>query len=436
MLELAVFVLVYAGMFLGRIPRLQLDRTGVALLGAIALLAFGEVSLEAAARAVDLPTMALLFAFMVVSAQLRMGGFFGLLTLRLGGLALGPLGFLAGLVIVVGLLSAVFSNDIVCLAIAPLLIEICRRRGLAPVPYLLALACAANIGSAMTLIGNPQNILIGQALGLSFAGYLATATVPTLAGLAIVWGVIAWRGGLEAATSARAGDTGFLLRAPGEEPGPLPAARVAAPAAESFLGLAGAATGPAPGVDRWQMSKGLAVTLALLLIFLFTPLPREIAALAGAGLLLMSRKLHSRQMLGLVDWQLLVLFAGLFVVNAALQATGLVNQAVAGLSGWGITLADPGWLFVVTVALSNLVSNVPATMLLLPLADHALAGPILALASTLAGNLLIIGSIANIIVVGAAVQAGIRIGWVEHARVGVPVTVLSLALAAGWLAWV
>lgn len=427
MLELVIFCLVYVGMFLGRLPRLQLDRTGVALLGAIALLALGEVSLEQAAEALDLPTMALLFAFMVVSAQLRLGGFYELLATRLDRLALGPRGFLAGLVLVVGLLAAVFSNDIVCLAIAPVLIDICRRRGLAPVPYLLALACAANVGSALTLIGNPQNILIGQALGLSFAGYLVTAAVPTLAGLAVVWGVVAWRGGL---VSGHGSETRIGA-----------AAGVAA-RSDRASGVTGGSTSTdgrdsmdSPLIDRWQTVKGLAVTLALLLVFLLTALPREVAALAGAGLLLMSRRLHSRQMLGLVDWQLLVLFAGLFVVNEALQATGLVAAAVAGLAGWGIVLTDPGWLFTITVVLSNLVSNVPATMLLLPLADHALAGPILALASTLAGNLLIIGSIANIIVVGSAGQAGIRIGWAEHARIGVPVTALSLAVAAGWLAW-
>lgn len=406
MLELVIFCLVYVGMFLGRLPRLQLDRTGVALLGAIALLALGDVSLDQAAQALDLPTMALLFAFMVVSAQLRLGGFYELLATRLDRLALGPRGFLAGLVLVVGLLAAVFSNDIVCLAIAPVLIDICHRRGLAPVPYLLALACAANVGSALTLIGNPQNILIGQALGMSFPGYLAVAAVPTLAGLAVVWIIVARRGGLVGGTESGAA-----------------------------LGSGSALPDATTRADYWQTAKGLAVTLCLLGIFLFTDLPREVAALAGAGLLLMSRRLHSRQMLGLVDWQLLVLFAGLFVVNDALQATGLIDQAVAALGGQGIALAEPGWLFAATVVLSNLVSNVPATMLLLPLADHALAGPILALASTLAGNLLIIGSIANIIVVGAAAQAGIRISWADHARIGIPVTTLSLAVAAGWL-WV
>jgi Na+/H+ antiporter NhaD/arsenite permease-like protein len=395
----AVFITVYVAMFLGRLPRLALDRTGAALLGAIALIALGEVTLDDAAAAIDVPTIAILFAFMVISAQLRLGGFFGFLTRRLADLPAGPRTLLAGLIAVVALLAAVFSNDIVCLAIAPVLVDVCRRRNLEPVPYLVALACAANIGSAATIIGNPQNILIGQALSLDFAGYMRTAALPTLAGALVCWGVI-----------------GFTAR---------------------LAQSAGVAVGPAHAdeavLDRWQSAKGLAVAAALLGIFLFTGWARDVAALGGAGILLTSRKLHSRQMLGLVDWQLLVLFIGLFIVNHALQQTDLAEQVLAALAARGVDPAEPAWLFAVTVVLSNLVSNVPAVMLLLPLADHELAGPILALASTLAGNLLIISSIANVIVVESAARDGIRIGWGEHARLGLPVGLASLAVTAALL---
>jgi Na+/H+ antiporter NhaD/arsenite permease-like protein len=173
---------------------------------------------------------------------------------------------------------------------------------------------------------------------------------------------------------------------------------------------------------------------ALLVIFLFTPWPREVAALTGAGVLLMSRRLHSNKMLGLVDWELLVLFVGLFVVNHAFQQTGLTAAAVNDLAERGVNLEHPGPLFVATLILSNTVSNVPAVMLLLPVANHALAGPLLALVSTLAGNLFIVGSIANIIVVDAAARRGIAIDWRTHARVGVPVTVVTLSILAAYLA--
>src|SRR5688572_7628222 len=188
---IVIFFLVYLGMILGGLPFLQLDRTGVALLGAIALIAIEAVTPEQAVSAVHLPTMILLFAFMVVSAQLRLGGFYPWVTLRIASLRVGPAALLGAIIAVVAGLSAVFSNDIVCLSVAPVLADACARRGLDPLPYLLALACAANVGSAATLLGNPQNMLIGSALGLSFAGYAAEAAVPVLAGLAATWAVIA-----------------------------------------------------------------------------------------------------------------------------------------------------------------------------------------------------------------------------------------------------
>ncbi|HQT95196.1 MAG TPA: SLC13 family permease [Thermoanaerobaculaceae bacterium] len=393
-----VFGFVYLGMLLGEIPGLALDRTGVALLGALALIASERVTPEAAWRAVNVPTLALLFGLMVVSAQFRLGGFYAFITRKAAGARVSP-AILLGLVIAVaGGLSAVLANDIVCLAVAPLLIEGCARRGLDPVPFLLALACAANVGSAATLIGNPQNMLIGQTLHLSFVGYLGAAAVPALLGLAVVWGVVV--------ASAR----GSWFK-----PTSVPQVEEA-------------------GLNRWQTGKGLVVLGLLLLGFLFAPVPREVLALAAAAVLLTSRRMASRDILGTVDWHLLVLFVGLFVVNFALADSGTLAVATHALERGGVDLTRPGVLFPLTVVLSNLVSNVPAVMLLLPQATRPAAGPLLALASTLAGNLIIVGSVANIIVVDQAARLGIRIGWKQHARVGVPVTLATLAIAAGWLA--
>src|SRR5262245_52402679 len=159
-------------MILGGLPFVQLDRTGVALLGAIVLIGIEAVSPQEAARSIHLPTVLLLFSFMVISAQLRLGGFYPWVTVKLADLALSPPLLLGAVVAAVAALSAVFSNDIVCLSVAPVLVRACMQRELNPVPYLLALACAANVGSAATLIGNPQNMLIGSALGLSFGGYV------------------------------------------------------------------------------------------------------------------------------------------------------------------------------------------------------------------------------------------------------------------------
>ncbi len=403
----AVFLVVYLGMILGGLPFLQLDRTGIALLGAIALIGMEALTLEEAAQSIHLPTLILLFSFMVVSAQMRLGGFYDLVTRRLAALPLGPAALLGALIAVVAALSAVFSNDIVCLAVAPVLIDACRQRRIEPLPYLLALACAANIGSAATLIGNPQNMLIGETLKLSFAGYFLEAIVPVLVGLALTWALIAFA------------SRGHFAGAPD------------APAPEATCGDA---PSDVPS-DLWQTTKGLVVAFGIVGCFVFTPWPREVVALTGAGLLLMSRKLHSRDMLGLIDWELLVLFMGLFIVNHALQKTGLPAAVVADLAAAGVPLTELAPLAGVSFVLSNLVSNVPAVMLLLPSATHPLAGPTLALVSTLAGNLFIVGSIANIIVVDAAARRGITISWRTHARVGVPVTLATLAASAAWLAW-
>ena len=407
-----VFGLVYLGMILGGLPWLRLDRTGIALLGAIAMIAMGDLTPEQAALSIHLPTVLLLFAFMVVSAQMRLGGFYAAVTRRMATLPLSPAALLAVVIVVVALLSAVFSNDIVCLAIAPVLARACLARRVDPVPYLLALACASNIGSALTLIGNPQNMLIGEVLKLSFAGYLQQALVPVACGLVVVW--LALRGSVS--------NRGTAL-------GP------AAPPASPAHGVA--ADDVEPPFDRWQTAKGLLVAAALMLIFLFTDWPRDVAALTAAGVLLLSQRFHSSKVMGLIDWELLVLFMGLFVVNHALQATGLAGQALAWLAQQGADLAQTGPLFVATLLLSNLVSNVPAVMLLLPAAQGQgpQAGATLALVSTLAGNLLIVGSIANIIVVDAARRCGIEIDWKRHARTGVPVTLASLAGTAAWLAW-
>ena len=405
----AIFVTVYAGMILGGLPRLKLDRSGVALLGAIGVIGLGAMSTAQAASAVDLPTMLLLFSFMVVSAQMRLGGFYTTVTRHVAALPLGRNALLGAIIGVAGALSAVFSNDIICLAMTPVVAQLCLQRRLNPVPFLLGLACAANIGSAATLIGNPQNMLIGSVLHLPFGGYLRQALPPVLLSLLLLWAWLAWGPGHGKPTDA--------------------------PEAASMVITEGYGPLQAPPFDAWQTAKGLTVASVLLLVFLFTDWPREVAALVGAGVLLLSRRLSSSHVMGLIDWPLLVLFMGLFVVNHAFESTGLAAQAVAWLAAQGVHLADPGVLLVAGVGLSNLVSNVPAVMLLLPHLQGLQAGVTLALVSTLAGNLLLVGSIANLIVVDLAQKSGIAIDWRMHARVGVPVTLLTLGVVWAWLRW-
>jgi Na+/H+ antiporter NhaD/arsenite permease-like protein len=392
-----VFAIVYFGMMVGRIHGLALDRTGIALLGAIVLLASGRVGVREAWDAVDVATIALLLGLMIVSAQLRLGGFYSRLAVGIVHADVGPAALLGLLIAVAGLLSAVLVNDVVCLAMAPIVVEGCGRRGLNPVPFLLGLACAANVGSAATLIGNPQNMLIGQVLHLSFRHYLLLAGPPSVLGLGLTWLVIRAM---------------YRRRWHAQTP---------------------VAHAEPPAYDAWQTGKGLLVVGALMAAFLLTSWPRDVLALSAGALLLTSRRMASRPMLAAVDWHLLVLFGGLFVVNHVVETSGLLAQVFGAVRAAGVDVGRPAWLFGTTVVLSNLVSNVPATMLLLPSATYPLAGPILALSSTLAGNLLIVGSIANIIVVDQGQRLGVRITWAEHAKVGVPVTIATLLVAAGWL---
>jgi Na+/H+ antiporter NhaD/arsenite permease-like protein len=397
-------------MILGGLPRLKLDRSGVALLGAIGMIALGALSTEQAARAVDLPTVLLLFSFMVVSAQMRLGGFYAFVIWRVASIPLGRKALLAALIAVAGGLSAVFSNDIVCLAMTPVVVQLCRRRGLNPVPFLLGLACAANIGSAATLIGNPQNMLIGSVMHLPFGQYVQRAVVPVLLSLLVLWAWLAWVAGVD---------------------------EKAQPASDvSGSGAASTPMSPVLALDVWQTVKGLIVASTLLLVFLFTDWPREVAALLGAAVLLLSRRLHTADVMGFVDWPLLVLFIGLFVVNHAFDATGLAAQAVVWLGGQGMQLSDPGTLLLVGAGFSNLVSNVPAVMLLLPHIKGFDMGATLALVSTFSGNLLLVGSIANLIVVDLAQREGVLIDWRTHARVGVPVSLLTLAVLWLWVGYI
>jgi Na+/H+ antiporter NhaD/arsenite permease-like protein len=305
---------------------------------------------------------------------------------------------LALTIAVAGALSAFLVNDIVVFAMTPLLCSGLAARRLDPRPFLFGLAAASNAGSAATLIGNPQNILIGQVGELGFWWYLAAAAVPAIAGLVVTFACIAvaWRSSLSAE------------------------------AAEAFI--------PPPAVHRGEASFcGLAL-LALLILF-GTPLPREISALLVASVLVVSRTFSSRQLLDEIDLPLLILFAGLFVVNDAFSGTGLPQHAVQWLAAHGLLPERLSLLAPVSLVLSNTIGNVPAVVLIFEvwrsIPPGTLAG--LAILSTLAGNLLLVGSLANLIVAERASAAGVTLSFRDHARAGVPIALVSMVAAGAWL---
>lgn len=396
---LACFIATYLGMALGRVPGLALDRAGMALLGAIALLLAGAVAPEDIARLIDLPTLAILFGLMVLSAQFAASGFYDWCSGRIAATPIGPVGLLVLVVVAAGGLSALLSNDVVVFAMTPLLCRGLVARGLDPRPFLIALAGAANAGSAATIIGNPQNILIGQIGGLEFWSFLGLCAPPALAAMAIVLVVVwwVWRGRFQ---------TGQPFQA-----APLP-------------------TSP----NRPALIKALVASLALLALFA-SPLPKGTAVLGIAGAILISRRQSTRQVLAQVDWPLLLLFAGLFVVTGVFAESGLAAQGLAWLGLSADRLVALPWLSGLMLLGSNSIGNVPAVMLLLSvwpdLPATTLTG--MALLSTLAGNFLLVGSLANLIVVERARVEGYHLGFVDHARCGVPMTLASMAVAVAWL---
>ncbi|MDZ7314722.1 MAG: SLC13 family permease [candidate division KSB1 bacterium] len=398
-----LFVLTYIGIALGEIPGLMIDRVGIAVLGATAMVVFGGVSVSEVHRAVDLPTLLLLYSLMIVSAQLRLGGFYTRTALRITHLSTRPLLLLALIMSVSAFLSALLANDIICLAFTPVLVYSLAETRLNPVPFLLGLAAASNIGSAATIIGNPQNMLIGQVGRLDFAQFVLWCTPPALVSLAGAYGIIA---------------LAFRRRMILTQPLPFSETQTRW-----------------PEFNAWQSAKGILAVTVLVILF-FSPLPRELSAIAVSGILLLSRKLESREIMALVDWNLLVLFLSLFIVIHGITEAGLPSYLADELQRRGADLRNPYLLSGVSTLLSNLVSNVPAVMLLVKFLDphQPIQWYALAVSSTFAGNLITIGSIANLIVFEQAKPFGVTITFREHAKIGVPVTLFSLLVLFLWLA--
>lgn len=394
-LALILFCATYALLAVGRFPGLALDRTGIALLGAMAFLTIGEMDLEAARLALDVPTLVVLFAMMLLSAQYHLSGLYGRIGAALVRLE-NPRLLLLGTLAVSAGLAAVLTNDVIAFALTPLVTRSVLRRRLAPFPYLMAIAIGTNLGSALTPIGNPQNILIAQRLGLEFLPFVAYAAPPVLVSLAVAYFVLARR---------LAG-------------GPTPDASLA--------------PGPWEEVpyDSWQAAKAVLLTAAAVVLFV-SPVEAAHAALLIAGIILTSRKMHTRTVLSLVDWHMLALFVGLFVVTEGFDRAGWTTWLQSRLQETGWSLDRPAILAPVVSVLGIAIGNVPATMLLLRLLPgDSEVGYLVALASTFVGNAVLMGSVANLIVAEQARPLGVSFGFREHARIGLPITLASLLVLA------
>lgn len=412
-LTLLIFFLVYVVMGLGKMPGFKIDRTGAALVGALAMIVVGSISAKAAWDGIDYRTIGLLFGLMVVSGSFAVSGFYAWITQKVATLPITPPALLGVLIFVSGFMSALLTNDVVVVAMTPLLVTITLARKLNPVPFLLAFCFAANAGSASTLIGSPQNMIIAERLGLSFNQFILAAGLPALLSLPMIWGIVGWlyRG------------RWFLVNTP---------------KINTNISALKLSSTKLDVVETW---KAVIVAVAVVVAFVADIWPRELVALAGASILLVNRKIASKDVLKQVDGDLLLLIMGLFIVNQAVAATGLPQTLLEDLRQAGININNPLSLFFSSAVLSNIVGNNPAVMLLAPYLDPTLGnasqlGAALALGTGFSSNMIIFGSLAGIIVVEQAATCNVRISFGNFAKAGVPVALLTLIMAACWILFI
>jgi Na+/H+ antiporter NhaD/arsenite permease-like protein len=396
----ALFVILFTlyGIAVGSYPVFRMNRATIALVGASILIFIGAINVEQAYQAIDLNTIVLLFSMMIINGNLRISGFFKIVTSRIITLAKTPKQLLLLIVFSSGFLSAFFLNDTIVIVFTPLVIEVVRTLKRNPVPYLIGLVTAANIGSSATIIGNPQNMIIGISSGISFSRYALYQTVPAVFGLFIVLLII------------------FVLY-------------------KKEFGKSGFEKIETENVKPYKplLVKSIIASGAMLTA-LFAGVSIPIAALGGASILLITRRLKPERVFREIDWSLLVFFAALFIVTKSIDTSGFgthlertfkpfLTQSIA-------TLAFSSSIF------SNIVSNVPTVLLFRPIMDKFVnadqAWMVLGMATTFAGNLTLIGSVANLIVAESAGKYSIKINFWEYLKTGFIVTVITLVFGIMW----
>lgn len=400
---LLVFTATYLAVAAGRVPYLSLDRPAAALLGAVLMVAVGVLTPAQAGAAINGDTIGLLLGMMILAAYLTEAGFFRWASWRVVTSVRTPRALLWGLVLAAGGLSAFLVNDTVCLMMTPLVLHLVDDAELPPIPFLLAVAFGSNAGSAATLTGNPQNMIVGTLSGIPYARFAAALALPAIASLLAVGWVL---------------DRMFRAELPRRA-------------------LAQTARLPRPEVDRRLLAKALGAT-ALVLAGFLAGLPLAWTALAGAALCSAVGGRAPREALMRVDWPLLLFFAGLFVVVAGVGRSGAADRmhdGIAPLLGAGAPRQTVVFALFSAIA-SQVVSNVPFVLLaghwIPKMAEPSLIWLATALASTLAGNLTVVGSVANLIVLELAGERG-RIGFWRFLRYGAAVTAATLVISLGIL---
>jgi Na+/H+ antiporter NhaD/arsenite permease-like protein len=394
-----IFAATYVIVALGKIPVYRIDRAGAALLGGSLMVGAGVLSLDEAYRAVDLNTITLLLGMMIVVANLRVSGFFRLVNGWIAAHVRRPLALLVAVVLASGVLSAFLVNDAICLVMTPLVLDVVGRLKRNPIPFLLAIAMSSNIGSVATITGNPQNIIIGSLSEISYTAFtMALAPVAAFGLLATL---------LLIAVVYR---HEFLTREL------LPVTR-------------------APEHYHAPLMTKTVLVVAVMVVMFFLGQPVAKVAIIGGAFLLLTRRVSPHKIYREIDWPLLIMFVGLFIVVAGLEKTAITPHIPALIGA--LHLDDAAWLGVITAALSNIVSNVPAVLVLKPfvtqLHDPQRAWLVVAMCATLAGNFTLVGSVANLIVAQRAKARGVDLDFRSYFVIGAPLTILTIAAGLIWL---
>ncbi|HEU4585616.1 MAG TPA: SLC13 family permease, partial [Gemmatimonadaceae bacterium] len=354
--RLVIFVITYLLIAIQQIPGMRINRPAASLMGAVAMVAIGGLPASDAWASIDPNVIIFLLGVLLLTAYLELGGFFEWTASMVIRHVRSARALLAAVVAAAGLLSALFINDTICLVFTPILVMTLRSLELRPAPFLLALAFASNVGSAMTITGNPQNMLIGVSSGIGYASFLAAMALPSLGGLLIVYLVIAFFFRAELSAELRANER--------------------APAA----------------LDRSLTIKALALFAAALVAWLAGYSLPGVAIAAGTVMVAISRR-DAAEAFARVEWSLLLFFAALFVVMGGVRELPLFQDLTvrATTSLHGAPLHDAVAVSGVMTVLSNLVSNVPAVLLWLPVVpqvpNERLIWLVIAMSSTFAGNL-------------------------------------------------
>jgi Na+/H+ antiporter NhaD/arsenite permease-like protein len=394
-----IFAATYVIVALGKVPVYRIDRAGASLLGGSLMVGTGVLSLDEAYKAVDLNTITLLLGMMIVVANLRVSGFFHLVNGWIATHVRHPLALLVAVVLASGVLSAFLVNDAICLVMTPLVLDVVSRVKRNPIPYLLAIAMSSNIGSVATITGNPQNIIIGSLSGISYTAFTMALAPVAAFGLFATLVLIAVVYRRE-----------FLTR------DLLPVGRAA------------------EHVHAPLMIKTVLV-VAVMVVMFFIGQPVAKVAIIGGAFLLLTRRVNPQRIYREIDWPLLVMFVGLFIVVAGLEKTAITPH-LSMLVG-ALHLDNATWLGVITAVLSNIVSNVPAVLVLKPfvaqLHDPQRAWLVVAMSATLAGNFTLVGSVANLIVAQRAKARGVDLNFRSYFMIGAPLTILTIAAGLFWL---